>query len=440
MLKRLFIIAYLLTIPILVLKAEKNISLEQTLAKALKQNIGLQKQIINTKIARIDAQKGDGIFLPKVNLSYSYTKTNDPLNVFGTKLKQEIVQQSDFNPKLLNNPLEIDNINAKVKVEQPLLNIDGIYMRSAAKAKARASSYELERNKDYLTFQVKQAYSKLQLFYAAQKVLKKAKETVVANESLVRDMAKQGYTKSSDVLSVQVKLTDIENKILDNQLNIQNISDQLHYLMGENSTEILVPSQNISQTITNLNKFISTTIDENRTDFLAYKEGISAREKMLNAQQSKFIPRINAFGYFETNDKEMFEFDATNYMVGVQLSWDIFNGNQNRKSIQKSRAELENITLAFEDYLTQSKNEFNKAKRSIENAFSKLKLTTKAVEQAGESYRIRRNRFAEGLEKTTDLLKDETQLETKKLEHIQAIFQLKMATYYFHFLTTTNNQ
>lgn len=436
--KRLSIVLFLTFIPLVLLQAQKEISLDELLTKAKAQNIGLKKQETNVQSTRLDAQKADGVFLPRINFAYTATRTNDPLNVFGTKLKQKVVEQSDFNPKLLNDPLEIDNFNAKIKVEQPLLNLDGIYMRSAARAKANASNYELERNKDYLLFQVKQAYTKLQLFYAANTVLKKAKETVVANENLVKNMQKQGYAKSADLLAVQVKLSDIENKILDNKLNIQNLSDQLYYLMGETSAETLKPTEEILQTEHNKNKFTTLYLDENRADFLAYKEGISARKKMLHAYQAKFIPRINAFGYYELNDKKIFKNNADNYMVGVQLSWDIFNSNQNRKSIQKSRVELEGTTLAYQDYMAKSKMEFNKAKRNIENAFARIELAKKAVSQSKESYRIRKNRFKEGLEKATDLLKDETQLETKQLEHIQAIFQLKMATYYLDFLTAQN--
>lgn len=418
--------------------SQKKIEINEVLTKALAQNIALKKQKTNAEIARLDAQKGDGVFLPKINLSYTATRTNDPLNVFGTKLKQKIVTQDDFNPKLLNDPFEIDNFNAKIKVEQPLFNLDGIHFRRAARAKANASNYEWERNKDYLIFQVKQTYAKLQLLYAANKVLKKAEETIIANKNLVKDMEIQGYAKPADRLSVEVRLTETQNKILNNKLNIQNVSDQLHYLMGESNDEVLEPLEFSTQI--NETDFTKLQLNENRADFLAYKEGITARKKLLHAYQAKFIPRVNAFGFYEFNDKKIFKNNADNYMVGIQLSWDIFNSNQNRKSIQKSRSELESTTLAYQDYLIKSKTDFSKAKRNIENAMASIELTKKAVNQSKESYRIRKNRFKEGLEKTTELLKNETQLEAKQLEYIQAIFQLKIATFYLDFLTAQQNK
>lgn len=417
------------------LSAQQYVSLEEVLTKSQKNNLALKEKEINARVAKIDAQKMDGIFLPKINFAYTATRTNDPLNVFGTKLKQEIVQQSDFSPMLLNNPLAIENFNAMVKVEQPLFNLDGVFMRSANRAKANATRYEYERNKDYLTLQVKQIYAQLQILYEADEVLKKSKETVEANVQLVENMAEQGYAKLSDVLLVKVRMNEVENRALDNKLNIQNLSDQLYYLMGEETGDTLKPSEKIQGIEVDENSLSKTQFAMYRADLLAYQEGIEARRKMLQGYKSKFVPRINAFGQFEVNDSKFLEADAKNYMVGVQLSWSLFNGNKNRKDIQKSRAELRGTEVAYEDYLAKSRTEFSKAKRNIENAIAKISLAEKAVEQSKESYRIRTDRFKEGLEKTSDLLIDEAKLEAKELEYLQAVFQLKTAMYYLEFLT-----
>lgn len=421
-------------------QAQQTISLEEVLSKAMANNFTLREQTVNANIAQLDAEKSNAVFLPRVSASYTASRTNDPLNVFGTKLKQQIVKQSDFAPDLLNNPNDITNFNAAIKVEQPIFNLDGIYMRSAARAKALASKYQLERSKEYLAFQVKQMYAQLQLLYAANEVLAKAKETVVANANLVENMSKQGYTKPSDELEVKVRLTDMENKILNNTINMQNLSDQLYYMMGEASKEVLQPTV-LTKTLPETTKLLAqSNLQENRADLLAYQEGIKARRQMVRANRSKFIPRLNAFGQYEINDREIFQGDADNYMIGMQLSWKLFNGNQNRKDIKKSKAELQGAEIAYQNYITQSQTELNKAHRDIENALAKIVLAEKALQQAEESYRIRKNRFAEGLEKTTDLLKDETQVEKKNLNYLEAIFQLKTAVYYLDFLTLTNNQ
>lgn len=121
-------------------------------------------------------------------------------------------------------------------------------------------------------------------------------------------------------------------------------------------------------------------------------------------------------------------------MVGVQLSWSIFQGNSNRKQRQISQIEVEKAQYNFEQYKAKSELEFNKAKRDIELQSAKLILALQANEQAQERYRIRQNRFNEGLEKTTDLLQDQTQWLEKEFEELQTLLELQTAIYYFEYI------
>jgi outer membrane protein TolC len=69
------------------------------------------------------------------------------------------------------------------------------------------------------------------------------------------------------------------------------------------------------------------------------------------------------------------------------------------------------------------------------DAKNKLSLATLAMEQSKESFRIRANRFKEGLEKTSDVLIAETQYAQKQLEYYQTIFEYNYAQAYVKFLT-----
>lgn len=102
---------------------------------------------------------------------------------------------------------------------------------------------------------------------------------------------------------------------------------------------------------------------------------------------------------------------------------------------KKVTAEFEQSKLEYQQYVSQSNLELNKAKRAFIDAENKLKLNTLALEQSEESLRIRTNRFKEGLEKTSDLLTAETQYAQKELEYYQTIFEHNYAQAYLQFLT-----
>lgn len=413
--------------------AQKQMGLEEILDLVKTENLSLQKKANEVELAQIDKEKSNAVFLPNVTLSYNAMRTNDPLNVFGTKLKQKKVTQQDFLPDLLNHPSSIGNYGFVLRVEQPLINMDGIYFRNAADHQIDAQKHQAQRQEDYLILQTKNLYAQLQLLYAAQKVLNQAKITAAANVKMVKNLQRQGYAKPADVWATQIRLTDTENQLLDNKLNIENLSDQLHYLMGSDEHSSILPLNELKEP--DDTKLDSSEKIQTRPDVLAYKEGIAAREEMIKAQKAKMLPRLNAFGQFETNDDQITGMDALNYMVGLQLSWNLFNSNKNRKDLLKSKTELTGANLEYQDYIAKSKTELNKVKRDIENDWAKIALAKKAVEQANESYRIRENRYKEGLEKTTDLLQDQTQKSQKHLEYLQVVYQLKTALAYLDFLT-----
>ena len=91
--------------------------------------------------------------------------------------------------------------------------------------------------------------------------------------------------------------------------------------------------------------------------------------------------------------------------------------------------------MAYNQYVSQSNLELNKVKRQLIDAKNKLKLTALAVQQSKESLRIRKNRFKEGLEKTSDLLQAETQFAQKQLEYYQTVFEYNFIQTYIQFLT-----
>jgi outer membrane protein TolC len=56
---------------------------------------------------------------------------------------------------------------------------------------------------------------------------------------------------------------------------------------------------------------------------------------MIKSSKAKFLPKLNAFGSFEMYDNKIAQFNANGYLVGIQLSWNVFDGlksNLNRKN------------------------------------------------------------------------------------------------------------
>jgi outer membrane protein TolC len=212
------------------------ISKQDIWLKASDKNLQIKMVNQDFKSAQADYRQSNSLFLPSITLAHTAISTTNPLMAFGSKLNQEILTASDFDPARLNNPATTKNFATKFEVLQPLINVDGIYGRQAAKAKMEAFALQTERTKEYLELEVNKAFMELQLGYKAVTVLEKANKTADANLKLIENYFKQGILQKTDLLSVQVRVNEIKNQLQYAKSNVQNASDYLAFLLNEDNT------------------------------------------------------------------------------------------------------------------------------------------------------------------------------------------------------------
>ncbi|MDP2688108.1 MAG: TolC family protein [Aequorivita sp.] len=408
------------------------ISKAEVLEKVVQQNNKLKIGEQDVLAAKGDYNQTNAVFLPNITASHSGMATTNPLMAFGFKLNQEIVTQADFDPNKLNNPSQIEIFATKFEVQQPIINLDGIFQRKAAKAKWEATQMQVVRTGDYLSLETEKAYMQLQLAYKSVDVLKNALKAANENLRLTNNSFKQGYLQQSDVLAVQVRVTEVENQLQYANSNVINASEYLAVLMNEEVSGVLKPTDSL---MISSELIAAENISNTRADIQAMEFAAEAYKQNYKADKMTFLPRLNAFGSYELYDDQVFQADASGYLYGAALTWNLFEGSKRFGKTQKSKAEFNKANLELEQYKADSQLELNKARRMFQDAKNNLKLTELALEQSKEALRIRTNRFTEGLERTTDLLNAETQFSQKQLEYYNTVFQHNYALAYLQFLT-----
>jgi outer membrane protein TolC len=401
--------------------------------KSLDKNLQVKMAEKEVLLANAELLGTRAMYLPNVTASYTFMNTNSPLMAFGTKLNQARIEMMDFNPDLLNHPKAINNFNTKIEVQQPIINIDAVYQKKAGQIKSEVLKIKTARTKEYVLFELKKAYMMLQLAYKMQETLENAKATTLANKKVIDNYFKNGMIQKSDVLYMDVRVSEIDSQLQMAKSNIQNASDYLYFLLDEDSSNKTLKPTEILEYQEN---FVAgnTKINENRKDLQAYQKSLEAYDWLTKSANAKFLPRLNAFGSFEMNDKKPTSFNGNGYMAGLQLSWNVFDGLKAKSEKEKYSAELAKAKTEIESYTKQNQLELNKAQRQITDAKAKVKFTNQAWEQSKEAYRIRKNRYDQGLEKSSDLLMAETLMSQKELEMQQAIFEHNTALEYFKFL------
>ena len=401
--------------------------------KASDNNLQVKMAKKEAELAKAELLGTRAMYLPNVNASYTFSNTNNPLYAFGSKLNQARITMMDFNPDQLNNPKSISNFATKIEVQQPIINMDAVYQKKAGQVKVDALNIKTERTKEYVQFELKKAYMMLQLAYKMQETLENAKQTTIANKKVIDNYYKNGLIQKSEVLYMDVRISEIESQIQTVKSNIKNTSDYLYFLLDENSdNKVLKPTESLQYT-----EYIvdpNVKLNDSRKDLQAYQKSLEAYDWLIKSSKAKFLPKLNAFGSFEMYDNKIAQFNANGYLAGIQLSWNFFDGLKSKSEQEKYNAERSKAETEIEQYSKQSQLELTKASRQVEDAVSKVSFTKKSWEQSMEAYRIRKNRYDQGLEKSADLLSAETLMSQKELEYQQAIFEYNNAIAYLEFL------
>ena len=409
------------------------ISKESLLKKVAEGNLQIKIAQYDFKASQAEYRQSSAVFLPNVTVSHTGISTTNPLMAFGSKLNQEILTQNDFNPSLLNNPDITQNFATRVEALQPILNFDGFKQRQAARIKAESYKLQSERTEEAMLLDAKKSYMELQLAYKMVAVLEKALNTAEENGKMVENYSKQGLVQKTDVLSVEIRINEIKNQLQMAKSGVKNGSDYLSYLV--NSEEKNVVYKPLDTFVLDENSVTEVFSLSNRKDFQAMALSTEAYGKMVTASKMSFLPRLNAFGSYELYDKNIFATSAKGYVIGAQLSWNVFDGYKSIAKLQQSKIVFEKAKTEELQYKAKSEFELNKYNRQLLDAKEKVKLAQLNVNQSTEAYRIRQNRFEQGLEKTTDVLISETQKIQKELEYNQAVFEYNFTKEYLEFLT-----
>ena len=411
------------------------LSLRQAMDRAEKFGYDAAVAHAETDAAQADAHRSLSVFLPQIRIASTYTATNDPLNVFGMKLKEQRVTAADFNPDILNHPDRFTQYTTRIELQQPLVNLDGFWGRAAAMDGARATEQKELRTKRYTSFRVKMAYYELVLARKSLGVLDTAYSAARSNAELAARSMEEGLINRSDYLFSRVRLLDVESKQADAANAVRNAESALRLLLGAADSTELIPTDTLSipgavPGAPNIDEINST-----RSDMRAMQFAVDASEEALAMNRLKLLPTLNAFGSYGWNDQKMFGRQGPGWTIGAIAQWDIFPGFNHIAEIQKAGANLDRARTELERQRAQNRNDLESAFRTLESSRKRLGLSEETVFQAAENYRILSERFASGIGNTTDVLNAEASLAGARLQRLQTLFSYNATLFTIELLT-----
>lgn len=410
--------------------AQTPLSLQQAVSMALEKNPQRKMAAADQRAAEAGLQEARSALLPRVSFTESATRGNDPVYVFGTRLRQERFTISDFTLNRLNTPTPIGNFSSRLSGNWNLFD-SFANLKSVARAKdlQRAAGHRLQRADQETIFRVVQAYLGLLLAQKQQDVAEQSVKT--AQSILERSQARyqSGVVVQSDLLSAQVRMASRQEELIRARNNVTFAVAQLATAMGVPADNEFQPSQRLSEgalpqaALADLEKQALAS----RPDLRQIEAQQMAQEKSVSIAKSAFGPRLNAFGGWESDSASLLQSQGNNWAAGVELQLDLFQGGAKKAQLTREKALEERIAAAHQAATDQVRLEVRRTWYDFDSARQQVGVAQAAVGQAEESMRINQNRYDAGITTITDLLTIEEAMRRAQTDYWEAVYRQRIS-------------
>jgi outer membrane protein len=413
--------AMLLAMAIAMPAMAEPLSFPQCVEEALARNPDLAASGARLSQAEAGIAQAEGARLPRVSLSMTATRSNDPLGAFGLKLGQGNITPADMNPATINSPDAVNNLNTRLEVTAPVYTGCQIGAQvNQARAGARAARHGDLASRQQLIVHVAQAY---QGIHTARAHLQVGEESLKAASEYLRvteNLLKQGMAVKSDVLSARVNLEEARLRVAEARRREATALDQLKMLMGRPLTEAIEIGASHHSSLPEGDEAEWLTLAASRhPGLLSLRDQKEAARAQVEAARAGRKPQISVMARQDWNDESL-GLSASSYTVAGMLNWNAFDGGIAQAGIDRASAGLTEIDARLRQAESAVVFQVRDARRQTLEADARVTARQAAVADAEEAQRLTRKRYENGLATLVDLLAGQTQLDRARAELVAA--------------------
>lgn len=408
--------------------------------RALKGSPYTARAAARVREAQAAIEEVRGYRLPRLVAGVTGMRTNNALNVFGSKLQQRRASFNDFGfaefnpnnpaiePHALNYPGTYDNFNTRLTLQIPVWEGGRLTaMAAAARAGLTAARAGDHAARQQVIFRLLQAYERVRAARAFVRVAIQGEKAAGAYARISRQMYDRGIVVKSNLLTAQVHLGDARLRIAAARNAAARALEVFHIVMGvpadaplDVGAAFLPPMPRVS-------------LIELRREALAANplfRAIQARRAMRSAGVSQagaaYWPQIN-LALMANWNRETPGLGARSYTAVANLSWQLFDLGARRGAVGRALAVEDQARAEQRTFREGLIHRLDNAYRNALLAQEQITVRALAVRQAGEAERILAARYGRGITTLATLLAGQARLDKVRADLVQAHYRLAVS-------------
>jgi outer membrane protein TolC len=386
--------------------AQTPLSLTDAIARARAQNPDAGSSAAAEREAAQRVTEARAGYWPRVDVTESWQRGNQPVFVFSSLLAQRQFTAADFDLGSLNHPDVLDNFRSAVTVEQPVF--DGVARANVTVARiGHEMASATRRVVDHdLAASVTDAYGRVLAIAGARRSADAAVETARADRQLAGNRRDAGLVTDADVLQIDVHLSRTRERQIVAASDERIARAQLNQLMGVPLDQVFLLEHTPAGLVVeaaDLARLEAEAIEQRPEVALA-----ALQERLAVAGQTvaraAWLPQLSAQGGWELNGGA-WNSRASSWSVGAVARLNVFNGSADRARLAQARERASRASFERAKAETAACLDVHSAVARLDAARASDVVGRDAVAQARASRRIIRDRYEAGLTDVTSLLR-----------------------------------
>jgi outer membrane protein TolC len=385
-------------------------TIEQAVAVAVEHNPDIaiaRKKVQGAHGGLIEARSG---FLPSLTSTGLYDKRQQQ--------SQSQLRQEDY--------------NATLKLEQNLYTGGQVTsQRAIAQLNIEKQNYELQETASHVVMDVRIAFNDLLLNRAKVRVRQASVQVLDEDLKSQQQSFNAGIVGNLNVQRAEVALANEQPELFKAQTELKDSYLRLGDLFGlearpgaeatpfEISGELQYQSNH-----PDLNDCLARA-DANRPVIKARQKDIQIEDQQYILDRSAMRPHVRAFsGYEVYSERDPAVGPELNYgyVVGINATWNIFDGFETKGRMQATRARRDAAVQAFAAARRAVASEVRGAFFDLQQADRVLETETSNVQAADEALEIAKSNFAAGLGTQLDTLQAASDVTRTRTTRLSAIY------------------
>jgi len=432
-------IAFAWFVPSMSMAQQLDPILKELISKGLDKSHSINIHDFNTEQAKVDQSLARAVFLPKVTFNGSFVRLDDDITfdddtqnllVATQKLLVKEAVGIPFNDPFPGNiPLtEVPNLQDKnilkssVDVDWLLFSgLEATYAIKASKHKETSLNYLGNAEKDKIALKIIEAYDKLALVFASERVLTTSEKYLNEQEYYVKKAIENGLATPIGRKKIELAQQQLASKKLEFNHNKTLLIEVLHQLTGENREKLALLNPQLQSF-----SIASVSSTEKRNEIKALEEAEKAKLYKSKMEKSNFIPKLALKGHYEFMEDDLSLLDPKWY-VGVGVKWNVFDGLQSRLKSKKSIIESQKYREQIEEAEEMIALSVIKAQLTYESSLQNTKIVDKEIDLASATYDMIDKQYKNNLASINDVLDALTDLEKANFKLQESFFDQRRA-------------